>query len=107
MLAASLAAPSAAQTSAERARLAGIHSRGALIYLIDRAAWVATDDFRSKAALRGDKTLRGYVVERAAEGFTVTFFAEKDGRLVRAYLANVARNRWLAAKSFRPASAHR
>ncbi len=96
MLVAFSAAPASAQTAADQARLAGIHSRGALLYLIDRAAWVATDDFRSKAALRGDKTLRGYVVERATEGFTVTFFAEKDGALVRAYVAKRANIRSVA-----------
>ena len=102
MLAASLAAPSAAQTPAEQARLASIHSRGALLYLIDRAGWVTTDDLRSKAALRGDKSLRGYVVERSPEGFTVTLFAEERGRLVRAYVANVARNRVASSQVLAP-----
>lgn len=94
------AAPAPAQTVAEQARLAAVHARGMLLYRIDRAAWVATDDFRKQESLRADKSLRGYVVERAPGGFTVTFFAEEGGRLVRAYVADVAQNKVVRSQVF-------
>jgi hypothetical protein len=99
---AAAAAPAPAQTSVEQAQLAAVHDRGALLYLIDRAAWVATDDFRSKIDIGADKTLRGYVVERAAQGFTVTFFGEEEGRLVRAFVAKVDRNKVIRSETFLP-----
>ena len=88
-LAAAVAAPASAQTAAERAQLAAVHARGTALFLIDRAAWIATDDFRTKPNARADQTLRGYIVERAPQGFTVTFFGEEKSRLVGAYVAKL------------------
>ncbi len=102
LLVAAPALPTAAQSPAEQAQLAAAHQRGALLYLIDRAAWVATDDFRKKVDINADKSLRGYVVELGRQGFTVTFFAEEGGRLVRAYVANVVRNRVAGSEVFPP-----
>lgn len=97
---AAAAVPAAAQSPAEKAQLAAVHQRGALLYLIDRAAWVATDDFRKKIDISADKSLRGYVVEPSRQGYTVTFFADEEGRLVRAFVANVARNRVTSSEAF-------
>lgn len=92
-LAAAAAFPAAAQSPAEKAQLDGVLERGRLIHAIDRAAWVATDDFMAKAPAAVKAAARGYVVEPSAEGFAVTFYDSVEGRHSALYVGRVAAGR--------------
>jgi hypothetical protein len=102
-LAAAVPLPAAAQSPAaptpvERAQLDRVLERGRLIHAIDRAAWVATDDFMAKAPAAVKAAARGYVVERSAEGFTVTFYGGADGRPSGLYVGRVAGGRLVGSE---------
>ena len=88
--AAAFALPAAAQSPDEQAKLREIGERGRLLYQIDRAAWLATDDLLAKVKDPEAQGFKGYVVERTEGGFTVTFYAAENGRLAAAYVASVA-----------------
>ena len=61
--------PPAAPNAEESAKLPAIVARGRLLYDLDRAAWVATDDFLKKVRDPAAAGYRGYVVDREGEGF--------------------------------------
>jgi hypothetical protein len=107
LLLAAAAAPVAAQSAEERARLEAVAERGRLIFELDRAAWVATDDLREKRPDFQNEGFAGYVVERAADGPVVTFYGEEGGELVAMYVAKigargVASSRVLAREERKP-----
>lgn len=100
------AAPPAPPPSpaAERAAIAFAEGRGRLLYGLDRAAWVATDDF---VALMPDfeaQGARGYIVERAGDGFTVTFYGGPADALVAFYRGDV-RDHSMSGREVFPPSA--
>jgi hypothetical protein len=84
------AAPAAAQTAEERRQLDWVLARGQLLFGLDRAAWVATDDMLERIPDAEASGIRGYVVERNADGFLVTFYAREGERLLAGYRAQVA-----------------
>jgi hypothetical protein len=97
LAAALLTVPAAAQTAPaaapadQEARLRAIGERGRLLFDLDRAAWVATDDMMKKIRDPARAGVKGYVVERDGRGFLVTFFG---GDLpVAMYVARVAGGR--------------
>lgn len=90
LAAAALALPVAAQSADEQAKLSDAAERGRLLYQIDRAAWVATDDLLAKVKDPERQGFKGYVVERTGDGFTVTFYTNENGRLAAGYVASVA-----------------
>jgi hypothetical protein len=93
-----LAAPAAAQTPAERERLDRALQRGRLIFEIDRAAWVTTDDIR---AHRGDVgAVRGWTVERDGTGYAVTYFAGEGDVRPAVYRGRVENNRVVSREVF-------
>ena len=67
-------APAGAQSAEERAQLDWAWQRGSLIYKLDRAAWVATDDALARAPGLGDDGARGWVVEQDGNAEIVTFY---------------------------------
>lgn len=78
-----LALPATAQTAQERTQLRWIAARGQLLFDIDRAAWVATDDVRERLGRADMGLLRGWTVERDGRGFLVNFYmGEGDARAV-------------------------
>jgi hypothetical protein len=83
------ASPVAAQNVEEKKQLAWAVERGRLLFALDRAAWVATDDARSRIANFEKSGLRGYVVDRDAQGFSVTFYGEEGSRRVAVYRARI------------------
>ena len=89
-LAALLVAPVAAQTAEERVRLDQIAERGRLLFELDRAAWIATDDFLARMPDAAQQGIGGYVVEPSGDGFAVTFYVEEADRLVGVYTGTVA-----------------
>jgi hypothetical protein len=81
----------AAQPSSEARQIGWVLERGRLLFGIDRAAWVATDDLLERVPDAEAKGVRGYLVERDPDGFSVTFFARDGQRFVAAYRARVGR----------------
>jgi hypothetical protein len=106
LLAAALiwAAPTAGQPLEERTRLDWVQQRGRLLFEIDRAAWVATDDLRARVPDLAGSGIRGWTVEREGAGYGVIFFAGEGDARVAAYRARVENNRVVAAELIAPGS---
>jgi hypothetical protein len=88
-------APPAQQLApgAEQAALDAALARGRLLFGLDRAAWVATDDFVARMPDHANQGARGYIVERAGEGFAVTFYGGPGNAPVAFYRADVRSHR--------------
>lgn len=97
------AAPAFAQTAEEQVRLDWAQQRGRLLYEIDRAAWVTTDDLRERVPDLNGSGMRGWVVEREGAGYGVIFYAGEGDARVAAYRARVESNRVVAAEVIAPA----
>jgi hypothetical protein len=95
-------APALAQTPDERARLDWAEQRGRLLYEVDRAAWVTTDDLRRRVPDLRSSGIRGWIVERDGAGYAVTFYAGEGDARVAAYRARVANNRVAGAELIAP-----
>ncbi len=103
LLALLLAAPAAAQTPEERQRLDWTVQRGRLLFEIDRAAWVTTDDFRDRLTEADQRLIRGWTVERDGAGFSVVYFSAGEGNARRAiYRGRVENRRVVSRETFRP-----
>lgn len=79
--------------AAERGDAASItfaEKRGRLLFELDRAAWVATDDMVATTPNWQESGIKGYIVEQAAQGFTVTFYGGGDEAPVAFYTGQVA-----------------
>jgi len=98
------AAPSWAQTSEEQQRLDWVQQRGRLLYEIDRAAWVATDDLRTRVPDLAASGIRGWTVEREGAGYDVIFYAGEGDARVAGYRARVDNNRVASAELIPPAA---
>lgn len=96
--------PAAAQTPEERAQLERIFDRGRLIYALDRAAWVATDDILSKVPNPAGAGIRGYIVERDREALAVIFYGGDREAPVAFYRARVENGRVVSSQVY-PANA--
>jgi len=93
------AAPAAAQTPEERGRLDWVQQRGRLLFEIDRAAWVTTDDLRARNGLTNE--ILGWTVERDRDGYIVVYYARGEGdALVAVYIARVVDRRVVSAELF-------
>ena len=99
-----LAMPSHAQSRDERAAIDFALERGRLLFGLDRAAWVATDDFVARQPDYANQGVRGYVVERDGNGFAVTFFGGAEGSPVAYYRGRVANHR-VVSRELYPAAA--
>jgi len=98
------AVPAAAQTAEERAQLDWAQQRGRLLYEIDRAAWVTTDDLRARIPDLAASGIRGWTVEREGSGYQVIFYAGEGDARVAAYRARVVNNRVVTAEVIAPGS---
>jgi CBS domain-containing protein len=88
-VAAELPAPAGAQTAEERRQLDWALERGRLLFALDRAAWVATDDMMERIGDPQGAGVRGYVVDRDASGLVAIFYARDGERYVTAYRARI------------------
>jgi hypothetical protein len=103
LLALLLAAPAAAQTPEERARLDWAVTRGRLLFEVDRAAWVTTDDMQARLAQADQQLVRGWTVERDGAGYAVTYFMTGENNIRRAlYRGRVENRRVVSRETFRP-----
>ncbi len=107
LLATPLAAQSGsapAEASEEQARLKWIAERGRLLFDLDRAAWVATDELMAKVPGFTQSGLSGYIVERENDGFVVTFYGGEGDALTAAHIVRVAGGRVTSSETIEPAS---
>ena len=95
-----LAAPVAAQTAEERAQLDWVLERGRLLFAIDRAAWVSTDDLRERLPAPVLGTVRGWTVERDGRAYVATYYAGEGDARVAVYRSRVERNRVVSRDVF-------
>lgn len=104
LLAFCLAAPAPAQTPEERTQLDSALQRGRLLFEIDRAAWVTTDDLRRR--LRGGDlgAVRGWTVERDGAGYSVTYYVGEGDARAAIYRGRVENRRVVAREVFREGS---
>lgn len=108
MLTTIAAAPAFAQSAdvpaAERSQVDWVAARGRLLFELDRAAWVGTDDMVARVADHRTAGLRGYIVERDGPAYVVTFFGGPADAPVAFYRGQVE-NRRIVAREVFPASA--
>lgn len=99
LLAFCLAAPAAAQTPEERTRLDWVLQRGRLVFDIDTAASVTTDDLRARrVAMDG---IRGWTVERDGDAMLVHYYARGEGgAFIAVYRGRVERGRVVSREIF-------
>lgn len=97
-------APAAAQSAAEKAVLKQVAERGRLLFELDRAAWVTTDDMLKRFGRR-DMPIAGWVVERdGASGYRVTYFGAGAAGPVAWYAGRVRDGRVTSGEIFREAA---
>ena len=98
-----LTAPASAQTAEERTRLDWTLARGRLLFEVDRAAWVTTDDFRERLSEADLRLIRGWTVERDGNGYNVVYFTGSESEVRRAlYRGRVENRRVVSRETFRP-----
>lgn len=94
------AAPAAAQPAdGDDARLRAAAERGLLLFEMDRAAWVTTDDMLQRFGRR-DMPIKGWVTEREAEGYRVTYFGDGPAGPVAWYAGRVRSGKVVSAEVF-------
>lgn len=107
-LGAAAVAPAAPRpNAAEAAGLERVSARGALLFEVDRAAWVTTDDMLAKLGTNRDVPIKGWVVERdgaAPRAYVVTYFGDGPAGRVAWYVGRVRDNRLVSGELLRAAS---
>jgi hypothetical protein len=63
--------------------------RGRLLFALDRAAWVGTDDMRERVPEAQMGQVRGYIVDSDDQSLVTIFYAQEGDRLVTAYRGRV------------------
>jgi len=105
MLAACLAAPAFAAAPAEDAKLAATAARGQLIYEIDRAAWVTTDEVMARVPAARQWPIAGWIVEHEDAGaYKVTYYGGPAKAPVAFYVGRAKDGRALAGNLIDPAA---
>jgi len=98
LLLAALAGPVAAQTPDEQRQLDWVQQRGRLLYEIDRAAWVTTDDLRARLPDLATAGIRGWTVERDGAAYVVSYYAGEGEARAVLYRGRVENNRVVAGE---------
>jgi hypothetical protein len=102
-----LGAQADAQTGEEMEQLGRAIERGKLLFEIDRAAWVTTDDMFERAPDARQWPIRGWIVERdgEAEGaYRVTYYGFEPRGPVAYFVARVRDGRAVAGEAMPPAA---
>jgi hypothetical protein len=87
-------------TAEEQQRLDWALQRGRLLFEIDRAAWVTTDDLVGRVGDLGRAGVRGWTVEREGDGYSVIYFAGDGDARAALYRARVDNNRIVSSQIF-------
>lgn len=101
LIALCLAAPALAQTPEERAQLDWAVQRGQLLFEIDRAAWVTTDDLQRRVRDFRSQGIGGWTVERDGRAFVVTYYAGQGDARAAVYRGRVENRRVVSREVFR------
>jgi hypothetical protein len=104
LLALLLTVPAAAQSREERARLEWVQARGQLLFDVDRAAWVTTDDLQARLGEAERRLIRGWTVERDGSGLVATYFGGEGGARFALYRGRVE-NRQVVSREVFPEGA--
>lgn len=96
------AAPAKPMSGEESARVEAAASRGRLLFELDQAAWVTTDDMIARFSGRKDMPIKGWVIERAASGggYAVTYFGDGATGPVAWYAGAVRDGKVIAGQAF-------
>jgi hypothetical protein len=100
LLALLLALPVAAQTQEEQARLDWTVARGQLLFDVDRAAWVTTDDMMARLGDSEKGLVRGWTVERDGRGFVVTYYGGEGDARFALYRGRVENRQVVSRETF-------
>ncbi|HYI64626.1 MAG TPA: hypothetical protein VEW71_07050 [Allosphingosinicella sp.] len=92
--------PAWAQSAEERTRLDWVQQRGRMIYEIDRAAWVTTDDLRERIRDLQAAGIRGWTVERDGNAYVVTYYAGEGEARAALYRGRVENRRVVSRDVF-------
>jgi hypothetical protein len=95
---ASLVASAEPTPTQHAAAVAAAESRGAELYALDRAAWVATDDLEERFSKRKRKGVTGWIVLPGAETMTVVWIGG-EGAEARAYFETAVPRATLTAEA--------
>lgn len=90
----------AAQTPDEQARIAWAEQRGRLLFELDRAAWVTTDDLVARIGDLAASGLRGWTVERDGNGYVVVYYVGEGDARTALYRGRVENERVVAGEVF-------
>jgi hypothetical protein len=97
------APPPAQMTPEETAKTDWAAHRGDLLFDVDRAAWVTTDDMIARLGGRRDIPVKGWVVERdgtAPGAFIVTYFGDGPAGRVAWYAGHVRDHKVVSGEVF-------
>lgn len=100
LLALLLAVPAAAQPSEERARLDWTQTRGQLLFDVDRAASVTTDDMLARLGRVEQQLIRGWTVERDGGGFIVNYYGGEGAARFSLYRGRVENRQVVSRETF-------
>ena len=90
----------AAPSAAEQGRIAWAEQRGQLLFEIDRAAWVTTDDLAARVSdLRG-AGIRGWTVEHDGSAYVVVYYVGEGEARAALYRGRVENNRVVSGEVF-------
>lgn len=94
------APPPAAVSGAEQALLDRVVARGRLLFELDRAAWVGTDDMVASLPDYRSVGLSGYIVDRDGDAFLVIFYGGPAENPVAFYRGRVENRRVVSHEVF-------
>jgi hypothetical protein len=100
-----VAAPAAAQTPEEQRQLDWAGQRGRLIFELDRAAWVTTDDMLARVRDPSAAGISGWTVERDGDGYKVIYFARGEGDAMSAVYQGRVENHHVVSRQVFPPGA--
>ena len=92
--------PSATVSASEQAQLDRAVARGRLLFELDRAAWVGTDDMIANLRDYRSVGLRGYIVDRDGDALVVIFFGGPADNPVAFYRGRVENRRVVSRQVF-------
>ena len=96
------AAPAARMSGTEQARIQAALDRGVLLFELDQAAWVTTDDLIERLGGRRDMPIKGWVVERGGGrgDYVVTYFGDGAAGPVAWYSGAVRQGKVVSGEVF-------
>ncbi|MBV9883174.1 MAG: hypothetical protein JO276_09210 [Sphingomonadaceae bacterium] len=89
-----------AQSAEEQGRIAWAEQRGQLLYEVDRAAWVTTDDLAARVRDLAGAGIRGWTVERDGNFYLVVYYVGEGDARAALYRGRVENGRVVSGEVF-------